>query len=146
MDKAPVEDIVDTLADALREIRQDNGYSTDLGAAVNTEWSENSAKALRCTVVAREKSRTEGGQNRPATGRFVRGVIAIEVPVTMEHSQQMIYRAEQDVDRCLSKYFQMPQALPVIYEESIFMEQPEGAPVRVAEIVWSTGYRRREDD
>lgn len=145
-DKAPVEDIVDALADALRGILQSADYFTDLGRDVLTERSERPAGALRCTVAATNKVRSDDGKQRPANGRGVRGVIEIEIPTSYTDAMRTIYRAEEDIDRCLRQYHQMPGALPVSYEEAVFLDKPEGLPVCGAEIHWQTGYRPRGDD
>lgn len=147
MAEVPVREIVNALADALRSITVANGYNTDLGQVVATERRQTGLPdSLRCTVACVHKARAEGGGGgRPSIGRQVRGVIEIEVPASYENAMDTIYAADEDIDRCLRQYHQMPGALPVNYDETVFEDRPEGMPVCGAGIGWSTGYRPRED-
>ncbi|QDH70847.1 hypothetical protein [Marilutibacter alkalisoli] len=143
MADAPTQAILEALADALRGITTANGYHTDLGLNVRTERTETGIPtAQRCTVAVVNKLRTERGQQRPSRGRALRGVIEIEVPASFTDSMARVLLAEDDVDRRLSEYHQMPDALPVQYEETVFLDRPEGMPVVAAEIQWTTGYTR----
>lgn len=144
MANTPALDIVDALAEALRRITVANGYNTDLGLNVRTERSEAGIpSAQRCTVAITNKMRETSGQNRPGNGRVLRGVIEIEVPASYDTAMAVALRAEEDVDRLLTvTYSQMPDALPVQWEEAVYLDRPEGLPVVAVEIHWSTGFRR----
>lgn len=145
MASVPVQEIVDALAEALRGIRVDAGYNTDLGASVVTERSQTGLPTSeRCTVACVSKHGREGSGRRPDGERLIRGVIEFEVPATFANALAHVYRAEEDIDRCLRRYHQMPGALAVVYDEAVFLDRPEGMPVCVAEIHWSTSYRRTE--
>lgn len=144
MGSAPVAAIVEAVATALEGIRIANGYHTDLGASVQRERLQTGLPtALRCTVACTNKVRAEEGARRPAVGRALRGVIEIELPASYKDAMATIYAADEDIDSCLRRYHQMPGALPVNYEETVFLDRPEGMPVVAAEIHWSTGYRPR---
>ena len=144
MADAPALDILDALAQALRQILISNQYNTDIGANVRTERTETGIPAVaRCTVAVTGKQRGASGTQRPAGARQVRGVIELEVPASYTNAMAEVLKAEQDVDHLLTNvYSQMPSALPVQWEEAIFLDRPEGMPVVAAEIHWSTGYRR----
>lgn len=143
MADVPVQQIVDALAAALRGVTIANGYNTDLGAAVLTERTQTGLPtAARCTVACTNKMRTESGKNRPAGGRGLRGVIEFELPTSFPNALATVYAADEDIDRCLREYHQMPDALPVQYEETVFLDRPEGMPVVAAEIHWSTSYHK----
>lgn len=143
-----VQKIVDALADVLRGITVVNGYNTDLGADVRTERKEvGIPTAPRCVVSCVGKHRPDNdGQRRPGVGRVLRGVIEFEVPASYANAMSTVYAADDDIDRCLRSYHQIPAALPVSYEETTFLDRPEGFPVIAAQIHWTTGYREREGD
>ena len=144
MASVPVKEIVDTLADALRGITVANGYNTDLGTNVRTERKQGGLPdAPVCTVACTSKVRGEDGKTRPNVGRMIRGVIEFEVPDGYADALAHVYTADEDIDRCLRQYHQMPGALPVSYDETIFLDRPEGLPVCAAEIHWSTAYQAR---
>lgn len=136
--------IVAALADALRTITIVNGYRTDLGLAVRTERTETGLPTSpRCTVAIEAKVKVEGGQQRAKTGRQVAGVIEFEVPASFADAMACVLDADDDIDRLLTDlYTQMPDALPVQYEETVILDRPEGMPVVAAQIRWSTAYHR----
>lgn len=144
MAESPAKAIIEALAGALRQITVANGYNTDLGNNVLTERAETPIPSvLRCTVGVVTKQRYQGDGKGSNRGRSLRGFIELEVPTSLTASTAELLRAEEDVDRLLTDtYTQMPDALPVDFEEAIFLDRPDGMPVRVAEIHWSTGYRR----
>lgn len=143
----PVQAIVDALALALRGITKANDYNTDLGLKVLTERDQTVLPtAPRCTVVCHGKQRSEGGKDRPAVGRAIRGVIEFEVPAGYDNALAVVYAADDDIDRMLAQYHQMPGALPVRYEETVFLDRPDGMPLVAAEIHWSTAYRLRGEE
>lgn len=144
MADAPTKAILEALAGALRTITVANGYRTDLGLDVRTERTESGLPAEpRCTVAVTGKAKVPNGQQRPSKGRSVRGVIEFEVPASFTNAMAQVLAAEEDIDRLLTDvYTQMPDALPVEFDETIFLDRPEGFPVIAAEVHWSTGYRR----
>ncbi|MBN8261176.1 MAG: hypothetical protein J0L59_02505 [Xanthomonadales bacterium] len=144
MADAPSKAILEALAAALRTITVANGYRTDLGLNVRTERSETGLPAApRCTVAVTGKVKAPNGQQRPSKGRGIRGVIEFEVPASYADAAAQVLAADEDIDRLLTDvYTQMPDALPVEYDETIFLDRPEGFPVIAAEVHWSTGYRR----
>lgn len=144
MADSPAKLIIEALADALRTITVANDYNTDLGLSVRTERTEGGIPtAPRCTVAVVNKVKVERGQQRPAKGRSLRGVIEIEVPTSYADAMARVLAADEDIDRLLTDvYTQMPDALPVQFEETIFLDRPEGMPVVAAEIHWTTGYQR----
>lgn len=146
MASVPVQEIVDALATALASITVANDYNTDLGLNVRTERTETGIPSTpRCTVGVYQKQRGEGGNSRPGRDRLLRGVIEFEVPASYTNAMAQVLAAEEDIDRLLSDvYTQMPGALPVMYEETVILDRPDGMPVVAAEIHWSTGYRRHE--
>lgn len=142
MADAPAEAIVQQLAEHLRAITVANGYHLDLGSDVNTEESEARLTAPRTTVAVTRMTRAEGGERRPGNGRRVEGVIEIAVPVDMDQARVIAYRAEDDVDRCLAQHNLLPGALPVQWEEAEFVNRPEGMPVLLVQVHWTTAFRR----
>ena len=124
-DKAPVQAIVEALAEALRGITVANGYRTDIGAHVHTERSEVGIPTVqRCTVVPLGKLRGEEGDRNPGRGRRLEGVIEVTVPASYANAMATVIAAEEDIDTCLARYHQMPNALPVQYDEAEFADRP----------------------
>lgn len=144
MADAPTTAIVEALAQALRTITVANGYRTDLGLNVLTERTQTGVPAApTCTVSIINKVRSGDGKSRPDNGRGLQGIIEYMLPSSFANATANAYAADDDIDRLLTDvYTQMPGALPVQYEETIFLDKPEGMPVVAAEIHWSTGYRR----
>lgn len=144
MANAPGKLIIEALAAALRTITVANDYNTDLGLNVRTERTEGGIPSTpRCTVAVVSKVKVERGQQRPAKGRALRGVIEIEVPTSYADATARVLDADEDIDRLITDvYTQMPDALPVQFEETIFLDRPEGMPVVAAEIHWTTAYQR----
>lgn len=146
MADVPVLDIVKALAKVLEGITIATGYNTDTGLNVRTERRQvGLPDAPVCTVACTSKVRGGDGKTRPDVGRMLRGVIEIEVPASYADALERVYTADEDIDRCLRAYHQMPDALPVTYDETIFLDRPEGMPVCAAEIHWSTAYRPRDE-
>lgn len=145
MADAPVRAIVDALAAALRGITVANGYRTDIGAHVHTERTETGIPTVpRVTVVPLGKRKAEDNDRSPSRGRVLEGAIEVSVPASYANAMAMVIDAEDDIDTCLARYHQMPNALPVQFEESEFADRPEGLPVVMAGVRWTTGYRRPE--
>lgn len=143
----PVQMIVDALAQALRGITIANNYNTDLGLNVLTERAQSPIPAEpRATVVVTNKFTSEDGDRRPGNGRGVRGLIEFEVPASYGDAMARVIAADEDVERLLSIYHQMPNALPVKYDETVFLDRPEGVPAVGAQIYWSTGFRRSVEE
>lgn len=146
MAKGAVDAIVQALADVLRTITVSNGYHTDLGANVQTEIPSVEAPSSPVTTVwATAKQRAQAGQARPDTGRGVEGVIEFAVPARYDDAMAQIYAAEEDLDRCLSRMHLMPNALPVQYEDAVFLHRPDGIPAAMVQVRWTTGFRRNGD-
>lgn len=145
MADAPVRAIVDALSEALRGITVANGYRTDIGEHVHTERTETGIPTVpRVTVIPLGKQWAEDDSRSPSRGRRLEGAIEVSVPASYANAMAMVIDAEEDIDACLSRYHQMPGALPVQYEEAEFADRPEGLPVVMAGVRWSTGYRRPE--
>lgn len=145
MADAPVRAIVDALAEALRGITKANGYRTDMGNHVHTERSESGFPTVeRVTVVPLGKKRVDQEDRSPSRGRELEGAIEVTVPSSYANAMALVIDAEEDIDTCLSRYHQMPDALPVRYEEAEFGDRPEGLPVALVAVRWTTAYRRQE--
>jgi len=145
MANGAVDAIVQALAEVLGTITVANGYHTDLGANVQTEIRGVEVPAEpQATVWAASKQRTQSGQARPDTGRGVEGYIEFAVPARYDDAMARVYAADEDLDRCLSQMHLMPNALPVQYEDAVFMNRPEGLAVAMVQVRWTTGFRRQD--
>lgn len=143
MADVPVLDIVLALAEALRGVTVANGYNTDLGLDVHTETSEKKLTAPRATVWCSGKERADSGERSPGIGRAVEGWIEVAVPADFEQALEYLYKADADIDRLLSACQLMPGALPAQYEEVRISDRPDGMPIALAQVRWSTAFRYR---
>lgn len=137
-DRAPVQAIIDALADVLRGVTVANGYRTDIGQHVHTERTESGIPSVpRCYVGPMSRQR----RDREANGRDMQGMIEFTLPASYANAMATVIAADEDIDELLAQYHQMPDALPVRYEETVYLDRPDGMPVVAAQIFWSTGYR-----
>lgn len=135
--------IAQVLQTRLQTITVANGYHTDMGLKVLTERTQSQIPTEpRCTVAVVSKVRSESGSRGGSNEMDVGGVIEFEVPSSYADAMATVYRADADIERAFQDYLQMPNALPVVLEETVFLDKPDGLPVVAAQIGWRTRYRR----
>lgn len=125
----------------LQTIKIADGYRTDAGADVRLEESafEPSA-APRITLYT-------GSTVRPNDAR-VRGereftlVVEAAVSTEMETPQQQVIAMAEDIEEALDGFLQQPAALQLAFDECVFLQRPDGVPAMVAQLMFSTRYRR----
>jgi hypothetical protein len=132
--------IIDALCARLATILTINGYHTNVGLKVQKERVEQGIPtAPRVTVAITSKVREP---DKPKNERLLSGVIEVEVPASYTNAMAHLLQADDDIDVALDAYLQMPTALPIAYAETVFLDRPEGLPVVVAQVMWTTRYRR----
>ncbi len=133
--------ILQTLQARLQEIDPANGYRTTAGDDVRLERGEE--------VVARPVLYLYSGSNvRPDDSR-VRGereftlIVEAHVPTTLDSAHMAVVAITEDIEDALTDYLQQPLALPLTFEESLFLDSPAGLPVMVSQTLFTTRYRRQ---
>lgn len=128
-------------ADRLRTISVANGYRTDVGADVRTEPSRFEPEdGPRITLYT-------GGVVRPDDARS-RGerefgfVVEALMPVALANAQELVTAAAEDIEDALLDPLPLPEALPLTFEESLFLERPDGVPCMAAQLMFRTRFRR----
>lgn len=140
-DAARTTAILDVLATRLREIRTANGYRTDAGADVRTEEAKTPpGDAPRITLYS-------GGRVFPHDAR-AKGereftlVVEARIPVALDNVAALANAIDADIEDALDQYLQQPLALPLQFEESLFLDRPDGIAEQVVQQMYSTRYRR----
>lgn len=133
--------ILEATAVRLREISTDDGYRTNIGADVRTEPTRlDELKAPRVTLYAGACIKPDDA--RSAGERKFDVVVEVAVPTAYAAAQETVVNASEDIEQALNQYLQQPMALPLDFEESLFLERPEGMAVMVAQLMFGTRFRR----
>lgn len=132
--------ILQNLQARLQEISIANGYRTDIGTDVALERSRTPLVAPMITLYAGGRVYPQDAQTRRE--REFTLVVEIRVPVSLVAPNEMAAAADADVEQALDEYLPQPLALPLVFEESLTLEQPDGVPELVVQQMYSTRYRR----
>jgi hypothetical protein len=122
----------------LQQISVANDYRTDAGADVRLEKSE-LAPGPRITIFS---GKTAGfGRVQRNQREFVL-VIEATIPVQLENAAYLTDAIAEDIEDALDGFQAMPDALPLAFEESLFLDCPEGMPAQVVQLMYGTEFRR----
>jgi len=132
--------ILQNLQARLQTISIANGYRTEIGRDVQLERPRTPPVAPMITLYAGGRVYPQDAQSRKE--REFTLVVEIRVPVTVESPNEMAVAADADVEQALDEYLPQPLALPLVFEESLVLEQPDGVPELVVQHMYSTRYRR----
>lgn len=130
--------IMQALQARLQQIRVANGYRTDAGADVRLEKSQ-LGTGTRLTVYAGQVTRPDGTLRNE---REFTVVVEGTVPVELDDAQQLIVALAEDVEDVLDPFVAMPNALPLTFHESLFLDCPEGMPAMAVQLMFGTRFRR----
>jgi CTP:molybdopterin cytidylyltransferase MocA len=123
----------------LQQILVANGYRTDAGADVRLEKSQLPGDAPRITLF----SGTTAGKGRTQRNqREYSIVIEATVPVDLDNAAFLTDAIAEDVEDALDGFVAMPDALPLAFEESLFLDCPEGMPAMAVQLMFGTEFRR----
>jgi hypothetical protein len=131
--------IKQALQERLRQIRVANGYRTDAGADVRLEESQFAPTAPVITIYTSSTVRPDGAQRNQ---REFTLVIEAEVPTALDNSAFLADSIAEDVEDALDGFVPMPNALPLSFSESMFIPSPKGVAATVAQLMFSTEFRR----
>lgn len=123
----------------LQAITVAGGYRTDAGADVRLEPSAEALTAPRVTLYTASTVRPEGAQ--PSEREFTM-VIEAAVPVANDNAHAQIVAIAEDIEQALDGLALMPGALPLRFQESLFLDRPDGMPAMAAQLMFGTGFRR----
>ena len=132
--------ILQNLQARLQTISIDNGYRTNIGTDVALERASTPLLEPMITLYAGGRTYPQDAKSR--TEREFTLVVEIRVPVSVEAPNEMAVAADADVEQALDEYLPQPLTLPLVFEESLILEQPEGVPELVVQHMYSTRYRR----
>lgn len=136
---ARVLQILQALQVRLQQVTIANGYRTDAGQDVRLEASSGDA-GQRITLYAGQKVRPDDVRSRGERELVV--IVEAQVPVGLDNAQALILAMDEDIEQALDTYLPMPAALPLEFQESLFLERPDGMPAMVVQQMYVTRYRR----
>lgn len=125
----------------LQTISIDGGYRTDIGADVRLEGAQFLAgDADRIILYAGNTVRPDDARARGERGFDL--IAEIYVSTTHADAQARAVAAAEDVEDVLEEFLPQPAALPLSFEECVFLDGPDGVAAWVAQIMFSTRFRR----
>jgi CTP:molybdopterin cytidylyltransferase MocA len=130
--------IMQALQARLQQILIANGYRTDAGADVRLEKSQ-LAPAPRLTLYAQQVTHPDGTLRNE---REFTVIVEATVPVELDTAQELIVAIVEDIEDALDGFVAMPNALPLAFHESLFLDCPEGMPAMAAQLMFGTRFRR----
>ena len=134
--------ILEAVQARLQTIAQASGYRTDAGADVRLEESQFDAdSAPRITLYTGSNVRPDG--TRARNEREFTLVVEAAVSADMDNAHRAVVDIAEDIEDALTNdYLQMPDALPPEFQESLFLQRPDGVPAMVAQLMFSVRFRR----
>lgn len=132
--------ILQTLQARLQEIDPANGYRTNAGADVRLEGGEEVAPAPFLVLYSGSNVLPDDARTRGEREFTV--IVEAHVPVALADAHERVVAITEDIEDALTDYLQQPLALPLRFEESLFLDTPAGLPARVSQTLFTTRYRR----
>lgn len=120
----------------LKEVTEANGYRTDAGNDVRKEPWRGELEAPRITLYCGHALRGDQRNEREFDL-----IVEVAVPVSMATAQETLVAAEEDIEQALDRFLPVG-GTPLEFEESIFLDKPDGLPVMAVQLGYSTRYRR----
>lgn len=131
--------IMQALQARLQEISIAGGYRTDAGDDVRLEPNA-LADAPRLTIYSASTLRPDDART-PGEREFTVIVEAL-VPVSFNDAHAQVVAIAEDVEQALDAYLPQPNALPLRFQESMYLDQPDGMPAMAAQLMFTTRFRR----
>jgi hypothetical protein len=123
----------------LQQILVSNDYRTDAGADVRLEKSQLPGDAPRITIF----SGTNVGKGRAQRNqREFALIVEATVPVALENAAFLTDAIAEDIEDALDGFVAMPEALPLAFEESLYLDCPEGMAAMAVQLMFGTEFRR----
>jgi hypothetical protein len=117
------------------------GYRTDAGADVSLEPRQNVVDGTaRITLYSGTTVRPDDARSK-GEREFV-FVAEAEVPAALDNAHAQVVAIAEDIEQNLDEWLPLPSALPLQFRETLYLDKPEGLPAMVAQIMFSTRFRR----
>lgn len=118
-----------------------NGFRTDAGADVRLEPSQfESTDAPRITLYSIGMAH-DGDPNNRGQRAFTLVIEAV-VSTTLEAPHATIVALSEDIEQALATFVPMPGAMPLLFEESLILDRPDGLDAMVVQHRYVTRFRR----
>lgn len=131
--------ILETLQARLQQIAVVNDYRTNAGADVRLEQSQ-LGEAPRITLYSGSTTRPEDAR---ATGeREFTLIVEAQVPVALGDAHELVVAIAEDIEQALDAFLPQPLALPLQFQESLFLDRPDGIAAMAAQLMFTTRFRR----
>lgn len=138
---APSWTALQQIAHCLEGIRLQDGYRTDIGAAVALEPAQYpDEQALGLTLTSLAIARDE--QQPMGKYRVLRALVEATIPVTLADAQARAHAVAADLEDALEAPLPLPGALPLRLEDIVILERPEGLPVIAVQLLVNVRYHR----
>ncbi|HTL15550.1 MAG TPA: hypothetical protein VL251_10735, partial [Thermomonas sp.] len=115
--------ILEALQLRLQGITVANGYRTDAGADVRLEPGDVGA-APSITLYTGATTRPEDART-PGERDFTL-IVEAQVPVALDAAHATAVALAEDIEQALDGYVPLPSALPLRFQESLFLDRPDG--------------------
>jgi hypothetical protein len=140
-DTAPAWRLLEAAKARLQLITIAGGARTDVGTDVRTEPGQFEVEdGPRITLYSGSKVRPDGARAR--SEREFTLIVEVMVPFAWETAQASIVAAEQDVEDILDEWLPMRGALPLTFQESVWLDRPDGVPAMVSQMMFGSGWRK----
>lgn len=132
--------ILQALQLRLQGISVAGGYRTDAGDDVRLEPSDVVGAAPSITLYSGATTRPDDA--RAQGEREFTLIVEAQVPVALGNAHAVAVALAEDVEQALDGYVPMPEAMPLRFQESLFLDRPDGVAAMVVQIMFTTRYRR----
>lgn len=130
--------ILEALQLVLQGITTAGGYRTDAGADVRLEPSQ-LGTGERITLYS---GGTVADDERNPHQREFTLIAEAVVPVELDDAHARVVAIAEDIEQALGGLVPMPNALPMRFRESIFLDRPDGLAAMAAQLMFTTRFRR----
>lgn len=131
--------ILESLQERLQQIRILAGYRTNAGEDVRLEPAQ-LGQGPHITLFSAATTRPDDA--RTAGEREFTLIVEAQVPVGLDDAHAMVVAIAEDIEQALDAYLPQPNALPLQFTESLFLERPDGVAAMAAQLMFFTRYRR----
>ena len=124
----------------LQGIHVADGFRTDAGDDVRLEPSADALVAPRITLYTAALVRPDGAPSK-AQREFTL-VVEAAVPTSIDNAHRAVVDIAEDIEQAIGNLALMPGALPLEFQESLFLDRPDGMPAMCVQLMFTTEFRR----
>lgn len=124
----------------LATVRVAAGYHTDAGLDVRVEERQGACTAPFVSLWTASVVRSDDG--RVASERELTLIVEGQLPTSLTNAHERIELLADDIERCLDGFRTPAAALPLQFQETVFLDQPDGLAVMACQSLFVTRYRR----